>query len=483
MAKAELKKEMKRLNKAVDDAFARGVLDSARQLVTITKANLVESYIEGYELLKKKHKNNPKAKLPIIQRRSFVGAVNRAFPGIIQKIGAKKRSGHEIVEVGSDYFVFAQNKGLNDSAFTIIKQPLVDFVRQKVEKKGGKLTGAKEEAEILFNTNDPTGLQISAASGRSDVGVLKRGGEREHAGKTTVGAARLVAAMQWMKTDKYFKQYTGMKMAKSFAEKYGELEAVFDTKGTKKGSLQLKVKEDVQVFLGPGSKNYPGSQVNDWDSDGNKQGLRDKLLNTMVKHLQKQKLEDFKGSPSITDNAETAVAYELMRSFKQGKNVRVTGPKTKNTSRPKNRAVASSSSKRGPSKKKSAPKAAIATIAATRGAGGKSPRSSRLSSPINLFAILNNKINKTVIKNMGAPRLENQTGTFANSVRITDISATPQGFPSVGYTYQRRPYGVFESSSGSRFSSVERDPRTLIDASIREIAAQLVEGRIYTRRQ
>ena len=172
-----------------------------------------------------------------------------------------------------------------------------------------------------------------------------------------------------------------------------------------------------------------------------------------------------------------------MRSFKPGKNVKVTGPKTRNTSRPKNRVVASSLSKRGPSKKKSAPKAAIATIAATRGAGGKSPRSTRLSSPINLLAILSNKINKTVIKNMGAPRLENQTGTFANSVRITDISATPQGFPSIGYTYQRQPYGVFESSSGSRFSSVQRDPRTLIDASIREIAAQLVEGRIYTRRQ
>ena len=57
MAKAELKKELKRLNKVIDDAFARGALDSARQLVTITKANLVESYIEGYELLRKKLKN------------------------------------------------------------------------------------------------------------------------------------------------------------------------------------------------------------------------------------------------------------------------------------------------------------------------------------------------------------------------------------------------------------------------------------------
>ena len=57
----------------------------------------------------------------------------------------------------------------------------------------------------------------------------------------------------------------------------------------------------------------------------------------MVKHLQSQKLEDLKGSPSIADNAETAVAHELMSSFKKGKNIRITGPKTKNTSRPKNK--------------------------------------------------------------------------------------------------------------------------------------------------
>ena len=83
---------------------------------------------------------------------------------------------------------------------------------------------------------------------------------------------------------------------------------------------------------------------------------------------------------------------------------------------------------------------------------------------------------------MGFPRLENQSGTFASSVRVTDASMTAQGFPSIGYTYQRRPYGVFESTSGSRFASVDRDPRTLISQSIREIAAELVTGRLYTRR-
>ena len=103
-------------------------------------------------------------------------------------------------------------------------------------------------------------------------------------------------------------------------------------------------------------------------------------------------------------------------------------------------------------------------------------------SPINLMSLINSKLPQTVLKNMGAPRLENRTGTFASSVRAVDASRTPQGFPSIGYTYQRQPYGVFEASSGSRFASTDRDPRTLIDASIREIAAQLVTGRLYTRR-
>ena len=95
---------------------------------------------------------------------------------------------------------------------------------------------------------------------------------------------------------------------------------------------------------------------------------------------------------------------------------------------------------------------------------------------------MNSRINDTVAKNMGPPRLENRTGTFAGSVRITDVSQTKQGFPSIGYTYQRNPYGVFEATSGSRFADPKRDPRPLIDASIREIAAQFAIGRLYTRR-
>ena len=105
-----------------------------------------------------------------------------------------------------------------------------------------------------------------------------------------------------------------------------------------------------------------------------------------------------------------------------------------------------------------------------------------MESPIKLIALINAKLPETVAKNMGAPRLENRTGRFASSPRIVDVTTTKGGFPSFGYTYEKSPYSVFESTSGSRFASTDRDPRDLIQLSIREIATQFSIGRFYTRR-
>lgn len=102
-------------------------------------------------------------------------------------------------------------------------------------------------------------------------------------------------------------------------------------------------------------------------------------------------------------------------------------------------------------------------------------RASAAVMPLELIGLINKELPAAVEGNMGAPSLTNQTGRFASSVRATDMSMTPQGFPSIGYTYQRDPYGVFEQDS-------DYDPRKLIDRSMREIAAQFAIGRFYTRR-
>jgi len=105
------------------------------------------------------------------------------------------------------------------------------------------------------------------------------------------------------------------------------------------------------------------------------------------------------------------------------------------------------------------------------------------TSTINLGALkaqINARLSMTVIKNMGFPALENRTGRFARSVEVTDVVQTREGYPSIGYTYQKYPYQTFEP--GYKQGSAQRDPRTLIDRSIREIAQQLIVGRFYTRR-
>ena len=108
---------------------------------------------------------------------------------------------------------------------------------------------------------------------------------------------------------------------------------------------------------------------------------------------------------------------------------------------------------------------------------------SQKKSLFSVMAMINQRLPETLEKNMRAPGLENRTGRFANSVKLTDVSQTAKGFPSFGYTYERDPYQVFEVGRGrSPWATPQRDHRLVIDRSIREVAAELALGRFYTRR-
>ncbi len=127
-----------------------------------------------------------------------------------------------------------------------------------------------------------------------------------------------------------------------------------------------------------------------------------------------------------------------------------------------------------------------ALLVAKKSRSKKSSSRTRTSStsfnPLQMVAMINKKLPQTVLKNMGEPGLVSRTGRFASSVRATDVVKTPKGFPSVGYTYQRNPYEVFELGNPGPWATPERDPRKVIDQSIREIAVEFAMGRFYTRR-
>ena len=98
------------------------------------------------------------------------------------------------------------------------------------------------------------------------------------------------------------------------------------------------------------------------------------------------------------------------------------------------------------------------------------------------FKILMRKLTNLCNALASEPKLS-VSKAAANSVKLTEVLTTPQGFPSFGYTYQKNPYQVYEPGKGrSPWANSNRDPRVLIDSSIREIAAELALGRFYTRR-
>ena len=97
-----------------------------------------------------------------------------------------------------------------------------------------------------------------------------------------------------------------------------------------------------------------------------------------------------------------------------------------------------------------------------------------------MIVALNSKLPQVVAQNMQSPALQYQTGRFASSVRVTDVITTPKGYPSIGYTYDKFPYQTFEV--GYEQGDANRDPRKIINQSIREIAAEMAIGRFFTRR-
>jgi hypothetical protein len=84
---------------------------------------------------------------------------------------------------------------------------------------------------------------------------------------------------------------------------------------------------------------------------------------------------------------------------------------------------------------------------------------------------------------MGAPGLVYRTGKFANSTKVVNVETTRDGYPSIVFDYQRNPYDVFDRTLGeSPWNTPARDPRALVDKSVREIVQEMAIGRFYTRR-
>lgn len=227
----------------------------------------------------------------------------------------------------------------------------------------------------------------------------------------------------------------------------------------------------MEVFMGSQRANAKAGGI----SGAKVKKLKEALVMALAKlDGASEPLADLGGSDSFRESKTKKARRRVMNSFKGVNNTTVTSKNLKaNDSKTHIKKKITQTTVVG---KNAMKKKRIRSVVQKKKAGAS-------SQPLQMITLLNKELPDVVKKNMREPALVNRTGTFAESVQVTEITKTPKGFPSIGYTYKRDPYQVFESGSGDpRWSTPERDPRAVIDKSIREIAAQFALGRYFTRR-
>lgn len=437
MSKQFVDKLLKELLTKVNGGEFRKKVDALPQVVTVTKANLAEGIKEGY------YKTLGDSAFPLteedFQKAAGMGMkaliVHLARERTLSRLKTNKDEGTKIV--------FSQPRGVT-SPFTAMKKGAINELSNILKIKGiGKIS--KEESTSIMS-----------------------GVERLHQGKTTVGAAQLAGVMKMLNASRSMKikEFVVSEQAKELTDLYKQIDGTYKVVRSKNG-YTIKEAHEVAILVDASSKNYAGSEDYDWAK------IKPILEKSLRNWANKQDWPNHKGSKTPTEKLVDDVEYAVISQLQKVKRAKVSKKVTKPSSK---------------ARKSQATKIAGTTIGTKtvrkRKSNAKIARHKTQStsfSQVKLYAALNSKINAVVAKNMELPGLQYQSGRFASGVRITDVGKTPQGFPSVGYTYQLYPYQTFEPAF--RQGSIDRDPRKLIDRSIREIAAQMVTGRLYTRRQ
>lgn len=443
MAKGNVEKFLRDINTFVNKEYKRGALDKFPTIVTITKESLAQGFLEGYEKLKDRKQDyitlTAKDLYPIASDALDAGA----------KWAANPRTRGTLKEhIKGEKLVYYASRDIK-RPYAIIKKEGTDGLSKLLVKKGSTALNKKQAGE---------------SAGSSEIGVVKSSIHRGHQGVTTVGAAQLSAAMAFLERTTSMSGFAGIIEGTELGDRVAEINAVMTTTGTKKSGGFIDLNEVVSIELEPMSDNPRGAQDYDYSN------LRVLMERAVTDYVKGFGIKDLPGSKSIEQNALDAAALTVVDNLTKAKSVKA-------LSKPKYRGRKSSSTEKNKKFKQTKPQRSNkkAKVATNKRSDAKAPMNINM-----VLGILNQRISQQVAGNMQSPALNYRTGRFAESVKVVDIQRTPQGFYSAGYTYQKNPYQTFEP--GFAMGSVERDPRRLIDRSIREIAVEFAVGRFYTRR-
>lgn len=209
-----------------------------------------------------------------------------------------------------------------------------------------------------------------------------------------------------------------------------------------------------------------------------------KLKPTIMRNLKKHDWANQPGSDSYMEALESLLVNTSIETLTKGKRGKLRkGTKRRIDATPNK----GSFTNKGSLKKPSSTIKGKGSGKKVRAPQDNSQKSSRTPNKVqnwsSLLPILNAKLTPRVIANMRYPSLVNRTGTFASSAKVINIEQTREGFPTFVFDYERDPYNVFDKTQGrAPWNTPERDPRALVDKSLREVLKEMAIGRFYTRR-
>lgn len=434
MAQQHLDSLMKQALEVANDRWARSGIDKSAQRVVVTRYNIKAAFIESVDkYFASLGEDNP------LTEQDFNNIASASLSGLKTSLARSRISAIMEDESDSNKIVFHQSRTAR-APFRAVKRGGQEKLLE-ILKSYGKIKKQEKNLGQEFTQSLDLGLQ------------------RLHK-DTTVGIARLKKVIDILEKDSVGlgKKFIQSKNFDSIFEKYKDLLAKFELVNVG-GKETIRYAGAVDILVQRKGKNFPGSEQSDWAKVSK---LLEKELSAW---LSKQDIARMPGSATIEDEAAQD-AEELVFATIVGKKAL----------RSKKRQRKASTSKKDASQMKAKQVRPKRTIKNNKVSEAK-------RSMFSIIAMINQQLPRVIERNMREPALQNRTGTFANSVKVIEASTTAQGFPSLGYTYQRNPYEVFEVGRGrAPWATPERDPRRLIDSSIREIAGQMALGRFYTRR-
>lgn len=211
------------------------------------------------------------------------------------------------------------------------------------------------------------------------------------------------------------------------------------------------------VGLTPMSKEFNLHLANTLESSG-PDGFKTILKQNILKNLGIKDLANLEGSPSYIRMLKTRLTAAFLA---QRDRDQFSSNKFSKNSVPKKRGKAHVSYPQGPKERRQFVRSG--------------------SSEITLLGLLNAQLHRIIKLNMGKgnsnTKLNYRTGRFAESVKVVDVDLydAPANEALIDYTYQENPYNVF--APGGRLYKPNRNPRVIINASIRQLARAILDKR------